>query len=833
MIYSHLIKDSELSSINKTYLEELYSNEDINYIYHNCKWTETLSDWKRIKEESIIKYWLNTVIFYQVGTFFESYFHDAHLTSHIVWQILTSKNKSDPLSAPMSWSPVPKYLERVDKLLKAWYTVVIVEETWEQDKKKGFTRQITDIFTPWTNLDIKHNFENYYLYSLYYDDKTLWVSIVDITTNEFNVYSHLTERENLTQILEELVNLYPPKEIICNDLLLETYWYTYLKQKWYKVFKRELLNNLNEKIDDYFWMNTYNTLKNNDEHSLLYSIWMTLSYLEDIYQDTLKIYLNTFTYINPKDYFLLPSLTNKSLEVLKNINWYQNNSLFDIINRTKTPFGRRKLRHDLIKPLKNISLINERLDALSYLREQKSLIKALSSLFDKLSDLERISSKLVSPKITPSEILELANNLEIVGDIKTLISTTENSYIYNIWYNLKYFNSIITWIRNTLKEEGWISSKEGNIIKEDVNPRLKELIQLTDYHDKYYKDLETKLKEETWYSYLKVSETPLAWVYIEIKRGNEPLEWWRRVKSLKEYDRYDTQELVDYYYSSLTALQERNKLEESIYQSLRLTLVKYISHFHDATKELAKLDVLLSHTLTSLSNNYVKPEINDSKDIYIEEWRHPIIEKVRSFIPNTLSLTKESSLHIISWANMWGKSTYLRQTALIVLLSQIGSYIPCKRWIIGIVDNIFTRVWASDNITEWQSTFYIEMLEAWYMINKATDKTLLIFDELWRWTSTEDWEALSKAICEYLSRKEIRTLFATHYHNLNYLEDRYQNIESFYVETESKNKKIHFTHRIIKGKSFNSHGIEIAELAWLNWDILNIAYEIRTKQKDH
>lgn len=808
----------------ETRLEQLYNNKSINNIYENCKWTNTLAHWKEIKEKSIENYWKNTVIFYQVWTFYECYFHDAHLASELVGQSLTSKNKNDPFAAPMSWSPLNAGYERAKKLVKSGYNVVIVEEIWVA-WSKDFKRDITQVLTPWTNLDVVWSQSSNYLYSVYLEYNTLSISILDVSSNDFYSIERKIINKDDFSLLHKLFSIYPPIEIIWNKTFLESNLNNYLSQYNLTLIVQSLKDNYEDILNEHF-SSKLKYLKESNLKASIYSISIILNYVEEIHQSKLE-YINDISFISPEDFFFLDSATIKNLELFKNSDWTREHSLFNIIKNTSTSFGTRELRKELVCPLQNKEKIEKKLNWIEFLLWKEESLTSLIENLLQINDIERLSSKLSTVKCIPNDILSLTSSLELLEDIKEILTLQDNDFLQELNSKIFLFTKFIELSRRKLKESGWVSSREWNIIKKWINTKLDWYLNLTSDKDLWYLEYQQSLIKDTWITSLKVNENNL-WAFIDVKKWTSVPDEWKRIKMLKDVDRYETTELVEFYRKTLDATNKRNELEYKLFHELRVELSLYISQIQKVTKELAKLDILCSHTLLAKNYNYIKPQIQENKNIHIEWGRHPVIERITNFEPNDIILTANNSLHIITWPNMWWKSTYIRQLAIIVLLTQIWSYVPAEKAIIWLVDWIYTRVWANDNLSQWESTFYVEMKETANILNSASKKSLIILDEVWRGTSTDDWFVISQSICEFLLEKWIRTVFATHYHELNNLEQLYSWVETYHVEAEiNKENKLIFKHKIKKWGTDDSYWIEIWKLAWLPKEIIHRANQLK------
>lgn len=789
--------------------------QEILHVYNNTKWTPVLEDWRRIKEQYSSLYGENTIIFYQVWSFYETYFFDAYITSHIVWQTLTSKNKSDPLSPIMSWSPVIVWFERAQKLLEKWYNVIFVDEIWIA-WHKDFSRQVTNIFTPWTNLNTITT-SNCWILSLTIQHNSLWYVISDIWSNTHYIHQESFNSFNeLSLHLQTLLTVYTPKEIIssisdkdylnlinCNDKHI-----TYVDKSNWKL----------EHLHDIF---TY--LTQQEKRLIIESLLLLSSYVVEIHW-TDKLITNIIP-LKKTWQFNLDPISIKNLNIFENV-YNSEHTLFNIINKTSTPFGFRMLEYHLRNPLLDINHINQRLNSISFLLEHPTLLLQIITILQKFSDLERLCSKLIKPYCTPLDILQLSDDLIVIDELLSLYNKEKDvitdPYLIWLFSNIKSFSKLVSVIKNTLKITNKLSCKDGEIIREGINPRLDELIKLTTNRQDFYKEYQDQLNLENEWLNCKVWENTL-WVYIETKSNNIPKEF-ERIKSLKNTTRYITDELHSYWIKTFDAVIERNLLEYKIFTSLRFELSKYTHLIQLTCNYISLIDVVVSHTLLAQQNTYCKPIVNNDYIIDIKNGRHSIIETFTNFVWNNLTFTNTSSLQIITWPNMGWKSTYLRQCWLIVLLSQIGCFVPADSCVIGICDNIYTRLWASDNLSKWESTFFVEMSEISHILHNCTERSLVILDEVWRWTSTIDWQAIAKWVCDFLINKWTRTLFATHYHTLTQL----QNTKNLCVSANYENNTLHFTYTINEWFSSTSWWIEIWELAGLPKQVIDNARRMIT-----
>jgi len=823
-------------------LKEAYTVEDINKRFPNFKWTPMMTEWKKIRDYYINLYGENTIVLYQVGTFYETYFYDAYVFSKLLNLSYTTKSSKDEYSANLCGCPIYVWLQKANTLLEHGFNVIMVSESWVSGSE-NFKREVTHILTPWTNLYTPNSKENYYILSLHKNLNRIWISFLDITINDFK-FIELDLKEEL-KIKNTIISFFP-REVIWNKEAKED---KFLSKILKELFLPEILvydckNNYEELLTNQFKQDLTTIFSIEDSNSIVSSA-NVLSYIKETQQSELE-FVNKISKINLEESILLDEITIKNLEIYKNNNWNSANSLVTVLDETVTPFWARMFRKLIIKPFKNLNKIKERLNTVEELVLNFNQCNKLIEDLSKLGDIERIASRIGTSKCTPVDLIQLKESLKIIPNVKNNLEFANTWFLKQIKNNLNNLEDVISLIENTLLEDVSINAKEGKLIKKTVNERLDELITLTEEKELWMKNQEDKLIKETGIEGLKITENNLG-IYIEIKRvkkkwNDSSNEWgettehtaesydipkdWEMARGLKSADRYVNEDLKKFFIKSLTATTERYQLEFDLFNQLRIDVAKYINEIQKNSKFLAHLDVFTNFAKLAKYYNFVKPIVNNTNNIIIKKGRHPVIERLTTFIDNDTFLN-ENSFHLITGVNSWWKSTFIRQNALIVLLAQIGSFVPAESAEIGIVDWIFTRVGSTDNLSKKQSTFINEMVEISYILNNATCKSLVILDEVWSSTSFQDWLSLAQSISEYFIDLKTRVLFATHYHELVDVINNYDNAKNYFVDFEIKNWKFNISHKIISWASQRSYWVEVAELLWLKKEIIKKAKEIR------
>ncbi|MBL6963845.1 MAG: DNA mismatch repair protein MutS [Bacteroidetes bacterium] len=773
----------------------------------------------------------DAILLFRVGDFYETFGEDAIKTSKILGIVLTKRaNGSSHVElAGFPHHSVDIYLP---KLIKSGHRVAICEQLEDPKKTKHIVKRgVTELVTPGTSISDKilENKENNYLAALSFSEENIGLAFIDLSTGEFLV----TEGE--FDFIDNLISTFNPSEIIYSKNKQELYnhlfdskRFTFLLEEWlfsFEFAEEKLLNHFDTKSLKGFGIDA---LK-----SGICAAGVILHYLSENKHDHLK-HINQIRRLEKDQFVWLDKFSVKNLELISSIQ-FGGKSLFEVLDSTLTPMGGRLLRKWLVMPLKEIRSIKERQEIVKLLLKKEDISDVLTDLLSQIGDMERLISKVALKKINPREILHIEKSLHIVEQMKDLFSKGKNSQLRKISDKLNPCSEIRKKIANTLEEEPPVLVNKGDLIRKGVSEKLDELKELK----KSGKDYLVKIRERevinTGITSLKVGFNNVFGYYLEVTNAhkNKVPEEWLRKQTLVNAERYITEELKVYEEKILNAEEKILEIEQEIYQDLVFELADYIHPIQQNSSLIAFIDCLLSFASMAKLNNYNKPDIDQSFVIDIRDGRHPVIERSlapgEEYIPNDIYLNNNNQqLIILTGPNMSGKSAVLRQTALIVLMAQMGSYVPATSARMGIVDKIFTRVGASDNLALGESTFMIEMIETASILNNISDRSLIVLDEIGRGTSTYDGISIAWAITEYLHHNKFKpkTLFATHYHELNEIAKTLKRVKNFNVSVKEYKNKIIFLRKLKPGGSEHSFGINVAQLAGVPKDVVSRAQEI-------
>ena len=781
----------------------------------------------------------DALLLFRVGDFYETFSEDAIEVSKILGIILT-KRANGSSNVELAGFPYHSLNTYLPKLVKAGKRVAICEQLEDPKMtKKIVKRGVTELITPGVSLNdqILDGGKNNFLASVYFNDKLNGVSFLDISTGSFFV-----AEGSLDYINKLLVNFSPTEVLIP------------------KKFKQ----NINQKIssnfyyypvDDWLFSHDYATgelesqFKNKslkgfgvDKMSAgIIASGIILYYLKQTQHDKLDHILN-IKRIDRDDYVWMDQFTILNLEIFNSLN-QNGTSLLQVLNKTFTPIGSRMLRRWLAFPLMDKNKIEERQSIVQYLISNKSFLDDLSVLFKEIGDLERMVAKISTSKISPRELVQFKNSIKTINSIKKISSNQKINKAFGFLIDeLNECKVVISDIESQVNEDAPVLISKGGVIKSNFSKELDEYRNITISSEQILDNIKAREIKNTGITSLKISYNNVFGYYLEVRnkyKENVP-ESWVRKQTLVSAERYITEELKDIESKIINAKTNIIELESKIYEDLIISLKNHISVFLKNAYLLASMDCFLSFSIVSIQNNYVKPVISNDNCIDIKKGRHPVIESIFSngevYIPNDIFLdNKTQQIIIITGPNMSGKSALLRQTALIVLMAQIGCHVPCDDAKIGLVDKIFSRVGASDNISQGESTFMVEMNESASILNNLIDNSLILLDEIGRGTSTFDGVSIAWSIAEFLHNNQLRakTLFATHYHELNEMAERFERIKNFHVSVIEKNNEILFVRKLEKGGSNHSFGIHVAKMAGMPPSILNRANEMLEWLESH
>ncbi len=779
------------------------------------------------------------ILFYRLGDFYEMFFDDALCASKELEITLTGKACGLEERAPMCGVPFHAAEGYLNKLVSKGYKVAICEQVEDPKLAKGLVkREVIRIVTPGTNVNTQalDASKNNYLMSIVYTTNAYGLSVVDISTGKFLV----TEVDSKRKLIDE-INKFMPSEIICNesffvsgvdidDIRNRLNISVSALEPWYyddSLCERALLNHFEVGVLDGIGLRDYSVGR--------IAAGSILQYLAK----TQKINLIHLTGITPyasNDYMMLDSATRRNLELVETLREKQKRgSLLWILDKTKTAMGARLLRSYVEQPLKKKIEIERRLDAIEELNANMITREELREYLNPVYDLERLISKVSYQSANPRDLIAFKTSLEMLPSIKFLLKHFQSPLLHELYEKLDPLQDIFTLISEAIIDEPPISMREGGIIKEGYFEEVDTLRKAKTEGKDWLAQLEEREREATGIKNLKVKYNKVFGYYLEVTNSYKdlvPMEWARK-QTLTNAERYTTDELKKLEDTILGAEDKLYNLEYNLFAQVRETIAEEILRIQQTAKVIAQLDVFASLAVVADKNNYVRPGINEEGVINIKNGRHPVVEKMISndmFVANDTYLdNQDKRISIITGPNMAGKSTYMRQTALIVLMAQLGSYVPADKADIGIVDRIFTRVGASDDLASGQSTFMVEMTEVANILRNATKNSLLILDEIGRGTSTYDGLSIAWAVVEHISNPDIlgaKTLFATHYHELTELEGKLGSVNNYCIAVKEQGDDIIFLRKIIKGGADKSYGIQVAKLAGVPDSILKRAKEI-------
>jgi DNA mismatch repair protein MutS len=776
----------------------------------------------------------DAILLYRVGDFYETFAEDAIKVADILGIVLTKRNNggNDIELAGFPYHSLDVYLP---KLVRAGYRVAICEQLEKPSKEKKIVdRGVTDVVTPGITIDdtILDRKSNNYLASIHFTPKNEYgVAFLDISTGEFLV------SEGNAATIEKLVDGFSPSEIIYSKAFGKDYqkifgdrYYFYGIEEW--VFMQDYTR---EKLLDKFAVTNLKGFGIEEMPLAQIAAGAVLHYLSSTQNDK-TAHISGITRIQSENYVWLDRFTVKNLELIRSPH-DTGSSLAQIMDKTVTPMGARMLRNWILLPLLSIDRIQARLDMVSYFVEKYFDQESLSSILRQVGDIERIASKLAMEKIAPRELQQLKRSLDLLPDILMVLKASDNDALKILGDKLILCEKLKEEISRTLAEDPPSMVSKGNVIKAGCHEELDDLRNVIRNSKELLLEIQTKEAEKTGISSLKIGFNNVFGYYLEVtnkyKDHDRIPETWIRKQTLANAERYISEDLKILETKILTAEEKIAELEERLYHELVITAAGYLDALQQNAKNLAILDCILSFAHIATKYNYCRPEVDESYVLEYKEARHPVIERQlplgQAYVPNDIFLSNEDTqVMMITGPNMSGKSAVLRQTALIALMAQMGSYVPASYARVGLVDKIFTRVGASDNISSGESTFMLEMNETASIMNNISRRSLILLDEIGRGTSTYDGISIAWSLAEFLHNGKVqpKTLFATHYHELNELAEKYPRIKNFNVATKEIGNKVIFLRKLTEGGCEHSFGIHVAAMAGMPRDIITRAMEI-------
>lgn len=792
------------------------------------------------------KEYQDCILLYRLGDFYEMFFEDALTASKELEITLTGKNCGQEERAPMCGVPYHALEGYLNKLVSKGYKVAICEQVEDPKLTKGIVkREVVRIVTPGTNLDIQamDSGKNNYIMSIAYFQGKAGISIADVTTGDY----YLTEVEDVRKLLDE-INKYMPSEIICNDALLVCGMdIEDLKKRMGITFFALEAHFYDEDrcrkcLLKHFHVNTLQGMGIEDFPVGLIAAGALLQYLYDTQKTSLSHFTHLYPYLIGK-YMLLDSSTRRNLELTETLREKQKRgSLLGVLDKTKTAMGARCIRKYIEQPLIDREQIEKRLDAVEALGTHPMLRDEIREYLNPVYDLERLLGKVSFKTANPRDLIAFGNSLKMLPHIKTVLQEFEEGLLADLRDAIDGLEDIGTLIDSSIIEDAPIAVREGGIIKAGFNETIDYLHHAKTEGKNWLMQLEEEDRARTGIKNLKIKYNKIFGYYFEVTNSYQNLvpEDYVRKQTLANAERYSNQRLKELEDSILNAEDKLYSLEYDIFCEIRDTIAAETERIQKTAKAVAMLDVMASFSIVAERNKYVRPGINEKGIIDIKAGRHPVVEQMIDgdmFISNDTYLDNHKyCVSIITGPNMAGKSTYMRQTALVVLMAQIGCYVPADSANISIVDRIFTRVGASDDLASGQSTFMVEMNEVANILRNATSDSLLILDEIGRGTSTFDGLSIAWAVIEHISNPKLlgaKTLFATHYHELTELEGKMNNVNNYCIAVKEKGDDIVFLRKIIKGGADRSYGIQVAKLAGVPDMVIDRAREIAEQLSDN
>jgi len=783
----------------------------------------------------------DAILLFRVGDFYETFGDDAIKTSKILGITLTSRNSGYASEAPLAGFPYHALDTYLPKLVRAGQRVAICDQLEDPKLAKTIVKRgVTELVTPGvtTNENVLSNRENNFLACIHIDKKIAGIAFLDISTGEFMVSEgNIEQAEKLLQSIQPKEVLYErSKHQEINDIFGNKFYF-YKLEEW--LFNQDTAY---DRLLKHFGTISLKGFGISDLIIGTTAAGAILQYLDLTQHDKLK-HITAISRIDNDEFVWLDKFSVRNLELFHSAN-ENAKTLIDVLDCTYSPMGARMLRRWLAFPLKDIDAINHRLNSTEYFFNNPEKANELSILIKQVGDLERLVSKVAVAKVNPREVVQLKISLSVINPIKEICFNSNENNLKNIAEQLNPCLSLLEKISKEIKPEPPVQLSKGDVISSGVSKELDDLRDIAHGGKDFVQQLQHREAERTQIPSLKISFNNVFGYYIEVRntyKDKVPTDWIRK-QTLVSAERYITTELKEYEEKIFGAEEKILQLETSLFNQLVAAIAEFIPTLQLNASLIARLDCFLSFAKLAEKNKYFKPELNESNIIEIKEGRHPVIETqlppAQPYISNDIFLdSNNEQIMIITGPNMSGKSALLRQTALIVLLAQIGSFVPAKVAKIGIVDKIFTRVGASDNISQGESTFMVEMIETASILNNISTKSLILLDEIGRGTSTYDGISIAWAITEYLHehpQAKAKTLFATHYHELNEMANSFSRIKNFHVSVKEINNKVIFLRKLKPGGTEHSFGIHVAEMAGMPKSVVKRSSEIlKDLEKSH
>ena len=782
----------------------------------------------------------DSILFFRLGDFYEMFFEDAVKASKELGLTLTSRNKEKDANVPLAGVPYHSASSYITKLVSKGYKVAICEQVEDPKAAKGIVkREVVKVVTPGTVVDVDSldSKSNNYLLSIREADGKIGIAYIDITTGEFKV-TEIEKEKDYSKLFNEL-NKIEPKEI----LLLDSFYEDVREQIDDYVQKNQASVSIvgktrdgNKFLMDYFGVISLESYGIKDKKAVIGAAAMALDYAQTMQLEN-ELTVEKIEFLNTSNYAEINSITRKNLELTKNQREKTvYGSLLWVLDRCKTSMGTRLLKRYINNPLLNVKEIEKRQQDVQYFIDNILIREDLKEKLDNVYDLERLLGKIIFGNENGKDLLALKNTLKSSIEIMNILK--ETNFFEEI--NVKKLYDVYVLIDESIDEDAPFTVREGGMIKRGYNQELDEIHQIMNSGKDFLLKIEQREKEATGIKNMKIKYNKVFGYFIEVTKSNLDLvpETYTRKQTLANAERFITPELKKYEDTIINSKAKISDLEYYLFKEISAQVKDERNILTNLAEKLAYLDVIVSFATIAIENDYVKPEMLENSDILeIVEGRHPVVEKLigrSDFIANSTKLKEKERFVVLTGPNMSGKSTYMKQVALISIMAQVGSYVPSKEAKLSIVDKYLTRIGASDDILSGQSTFMVEMSEVSNILNNATEKSLIILDEVGRGTSTFDGVSIATAISIYIHNEiKAKTIFATHYHELTDLENKFDDIVNYRIEVNEKDGKVMFLRNIVKGGADKSYGIEVAKLAGLPKEILKESKKIlkRLEQK--
>lgn len=783
----------------------------------------------------------DALLLYRVGDFYETFFDDAIITAKVLSLTLTGKECGHEDRAPMCGVPHHVIDTYVNRLVKKGYKVALCDQIEDPKEAKGLVkRAITRVITPGTLTDIEslENKENNYLLSIFENEYGLAMAYCDISTGKLVGLEIKTLSKNIgKKAIDQIEKINPSEIVLVNNFNNE-------EIKKYLNLNNQIFVNYIDFTTDYEnrvktivnYLGKDNLYKIKDKRLIIVALANLLDYIYKYYEEKLD-HINNIEILKINEFMEIEANTRKNLELTRNLATNsKENTLISILDRADTVMGSRMIHEWLERPLIDKDKINRRLDLVDAFYKDNILSRNVSNYLDNIYDLERILAKISYKRANARDLISLKNSLKDIPELKNLLTKSSNNLVKNLGINLPEIDDLYELIENSIVDEPPLNITEGGIIKNNFDKKLDSLKELADNAEDKLIEYENKQKDLTGIKNLKIIYNKNNGYSIEVTKSNidKVDSSYIRKQTLKNQERYTTEELENISSMILNGKEKINQLEYDIFNEIIEKILSSTLRLQSLSKMIANIDSLNSLAKIAHKYSYCRPDICESNEIEIKDGRHPVIEinlDENEFIANDTQIGEEDNLiQIITGPNMAGKSTYMRQMALIIIMAQIGSFVPATSARIGICDKIFTRIGASDNISKGESTFMLEMNEVSNIIKNSTDKSFVILDEVGRGTSSDDGLSIAMALVEYLSKhKKVKTVFATHFHELTILENELSNVKNLKIEILEEDNNLVFLRKITRGKSDRSYGIEVAKLSGLPDEILDNARNIMDK----